>query len=125
MSPNPESTVRRYLDRLVSHDWAAVTECLHPEVVRVGPFADTYSPRDPYVTFLASLLPNLVNYRLAIERLVADGSVVMVQLSETMEIDRSEDVTREVLVFDTDADGLITRIDIFIQRAASPSTRRA
>lgn len=116
MSSKPESTVREYLDRLVSHDWAAVSECLHPDVVRIGPFADTYSPRDQYVKFLSSLLPTLVNYELAIERLVANGSAVTVQLSETMEIGGSEDVTREVLVFDTDSDGLITRIDIFIQR---------
>ncbi len=119
MSSDPESTVRRYLDRLVRLDWAAVTECLHPEVVRVGPFADTYSPRDPYVQFLSSLLPTLVNYELAIERLVASGSVVIVQLSETMELGGSEDVTREVLVFDTDPAGLISRIDIFIQRATA------
>jgi len=31
-----------------------------------------------------------------------------------MEIDGSTDVTHEVLVFETDAVGLITRIDIFI-----------
>lgn len=118
MRSDPESTVRRYLDGLVSHDWAAVTGCLHPDVVRVGPFADTYSSRDPYVEFLAALMPTLVDYRLAVERLVTGGPVVMVQLSETMDIGGSEDVTREVLVFDTDPDGLITRIEIFIQRAA-------
>jgi ketosteroid isomerase-like protein len=123
MSSQPESTVRRYLDRLVSHDWAGVTECLHPDVVRVGPFADTYSPRDHYVQFLASVMPSLVDYRLTVERLVVDGTVVMVQLSESMDINRAEDVTREVLVFDTDPDGRITRIEIFIQRAAAPTDR--
>jgi hypothetical protein len=116
MSPDPEDTVRRYLEALVLHDWAAVTDCLHPEIVRVGPFADTYTPRGPYVEFLSSLMPALVNYRLAIDRFVTKQSVVMVQLSETMDLSGFEDVTREVLVFDTDAAGLITRIDIFIQR---------
>ena len=119
MRPEPESTVRRYLDRLVCHDWAAVAACLHPDVVRIGPFADTYSSRDDYVRFLSSLLPTLVKYELAIERLVARDSVVMVQLSETMELGGSMDVTREVLVFDTDPAGLIIRIDIFIQRSAA------
>jgi len=117
MESTPESTVRHYLDGLVRHDWAQVTGCLHPEVVRVGPFADTYSPRDRYVDFLSSLIPSLVNYRMTIGRIVADGSLVMVQLSESMEIGGSEDVTREVLVFDTGFEGLITRIDIFIQRS--------
>ena len=116
MRSTPEATVRRYLDDLVRHDWAGVTECLHPEVVRVGPFDDTYWPRDQYVRFLASLLPSLVGYEMVIQRVVADRSVVMVQLTETMEIGGSEDVTHEVLVFETDQDLLITRIDIFIQR---------
>ncbi len=104
---------------MVTHDWAALTQCLHPDVVRVGPFGDTYSPRGPYVTFLSSLLPTLVEYDLTIERMVAHQSVVVVQLSEAMEIDGSVDVTREVLVFDTDGTGLITRIDIFIQRPSA------
>ena len=111
-----ETVVLRYLDRMVVHDWDAMAECLHPEVVRVGPFGDTYSPRGPYVEFLSSLLPTLVNYSLTIERTVAHRSVVAVQLSEAMEIGGSRVVTREVLVFDTDPAGLITRIDIFIQR---------
>jgi len=41
-----------------------------------------------------------------------------VQLTESMEFGGSRDVTHEVLVFETDPAGLITRIDIFIQRAA-------
>ncbi len=119
MSSTPEAIVRRYLDRLVCHDWAAVTDCLHPEVVRVGPFNDRYTPRSTYVTFLSSVLPSLVNYEMTIRRLVADESLVMVQLTETMDLDGHRDVTREVLVFDTDPTPLITRIDIFIQRGTA------
>ncbi len=103
----------------MTHDWAALTECLHPDVVRVGPFGDTYSPRGPYVEFLSSLLPTLVDYQLTVERVVAHRSVVVVQLSEAMEIAGSRDVTREVLVFDTDGAASITRIDIFIQRPSA------
>ena len=114
----PEQVVLHYLDRMVAHDWTGLTECLHPEVVRVGPFGDTYAPRRPYVDFLSSLLPTLTNYSLTIGRTVTQDSVVMVQLSESMEIGGSRDETHEVLVFETDPAGLITRIDIFIQRAA-------
>jgi hypothetical protein len=117
LNPEPETVVLRYLDRMVAHDWAAMTECLHPDVVRVGPFGDEYTPRGPYVEYLSGLLPTLVNYDLAIERTVAEQSLVLVQLTESMEFDGSTDVTREVLVFETDPAGLITRIDIFIQRA--------
>jgi hypothetical protein len=116
--PEPEAVVLRYLDRMVAHDWAAMTECLHPDVVRVGPFGDEYTPRRPYVEYLSGLLPTLVNYDLTIERIIAKQSLVLVQLTESMEFDGSMDVTHEVLVFETDLAGLITRIDIFIQRAA-------
>jgi SnoaL-like domain len=116
-SSDPLSVVLRYLDRMVAHDWEAMAECLHPDVIRVGPFGDTYTPRRPYVEYLASLLPTLINYDLTIARTVTRDSVVMVQLAETMELHGSMDVTQEVLVFDADATGLITRIDIFIQRS--------
>lgn len=117
MTSRSEQAVLHYLDRMVAHDWAAVSACLHPEVVRVGPFGDVYHPRRPYVEFLSALMPTLEQYALSVERTVGRGLVVMVQLTETMEIGGSLDETHEVLVFDTDAAGLITRIDIFIQRA--------
>ena len=115
--PDSEEVVLRYLDRLNAHDWVAMAECLHPEVVRVGPFGDVYAQKGPYVEFLASLLPSLVNYTMTIGRTVARDSLVMVQLTETMELNGSPDVTHEVLAFDTDPAGLITRIEIFIQRS--------
>ncbi len=118
VSSDPERMVLHFLDRMVAHDWAGLTGCLHPDVVRVGPFGDTSTPRRQYVDFLSSLLPTLTNYRLTIGRTITHDSVVMVQLSESMEIGGSRDETHEVLVFETDPAGLITRIDIFIQRAA-------
>ncbi len=118
MRPSPEQAVLHYLDRLVAHDWEAVSACLHPEVVRIGPFGDVYRPRRPYLEFLSGLMPTLQRYTLSVERTVGRGPVVMVQLTETMEVGGTLDETHEVLVFDTDAAGLITRIDIFIQRAA-------
>ena len=123
VSAPPEQNVLRYLDRMQAHDWAAVTECLHPEVVRVGPFGDTYIGRGPYVAFLSSLLPTLVGYTLDVERTVGFGSLVVVQLTETMEIGGSADVTHEVLVFDTDPDGRITRVSIYIQRPPPAGAR--
>lgn len=118
-SSDPTSVVLRYLDRMVAHDWVAMSRCLHPDVVRVGPFGDAYTPRGPYVEYISSLLPRLVKYDLTIVRTIASNSTVVVQLTETMELNGSMDVTQEVLVFDTDALGLITSIDIFIQREST------
>jgi hypothetical protein len=115
--PDPEVVVLRYLDRMVAHDWEAVAECLHPDVVRVGPFGDVYTARGPYMEFLSSLLPTLIDYTLAVGRVVSRASLVMVQLTETMRLGGVMDTTREVLAVDTDAEGRITRLEIFIQRS--------
>ena len=41
------TVVERYLERLVAHDWEAMAACLAEDVVRVGPFGDTYTPGTP------------------------------------------------------------------------------
>ena len=111
---------QRYLERLVAHDWEAMAACLAEDVVRVGPFGDTYTPKAPYVAFLADLMPKLPGYAMRIDRLVDAGSTVVVELTETVEIDGSPLHTPEALVIDLDADGLISRIAIYIQRLGEP-----
>ncbi len=108
--------VERYLEAVAGHDWVTVAECLTEDVVRVGPFGDTYSPRGPYVEFLAGLMPTLAGYSMDVERVVSAGSVALAQLSETVEIEGEPVVTPEVLVFDLDAAGRICRIEIYIRR---------
>ena len=108
--------VRRYLERMVAHDWDAMAACLADEVVRVGPFGDTYTPKDPYVRFLAELMPALPGYAMRIDRVMGVGATVVVQLTETVEIDGKPLETPEALVFDLDAAGRIAYIAIYIQR---------
>ena len=111
---------------MVNHDWDAVADCLAPDVVRVGPFGDTYSPRDRYVAFLAELMPGLPNYSMKVARVVysntgvpggwPENTVAMAELSETMDVDGAPLETPEALVFDIDASQRIARIAIYIQR---------
>ncbi len=108
--------VARYLDRLVAHDWAAMAQCLAQDVVRVGPFGDTYTPRDAYVAFLSKLMPALPGYSMRIDRVVSHGSTVWVELTEVVEISGAPLETPEALVFDLDDDGRIAHISIYIQR---------
>ncbi len=110
------AVVERYLERLVAHDWAAMAECLADDVVRVGPFGDTYTPKEPYVAFLSALMPSLQGYAMRIDRVVAAGAVVVVELTETIEVAGAPLETPEVLVFDLDAEGRIAHIAIYIQR---------
>ena len=108
--------VERYLEAVVGHDWEALASCLTEDVVRVGPFGDTYSPREPYVAFLAGLMPSLPGYSMRVDRVVYAGDVALAQLSETVEMDGAPLETPETLVFDLDAEGRIARIAIYIQR---------
>lgn len=111
--------VERYLRAVVGHDWAGLADCLAEDVVRVGPFGDTYSPRDPYVAFLAALMPSLPGYSMQVDRVVYAGDVAVAQLSETVEVDGAPLVTPETLVFDLAPDGRIARIGIYIQRLSA------
>jgi ketosteroid isomerase-like protein len=112
----PTDTVERYLKAVVEHDWTALAGCLTDDVVRVGPFGDTYAPKGPYLAFLEELMPSLEGYSMEVERIVEAGNVVVAELTETLEMGGTVHVTPEALVFDLDADGLISRVNIFIKR---------
>jgi len=110
------SVVERYLDRIVTHDWDAVAECLADDVVRIGPFGDTYTPKDRYLAFLSNLMPTLRGYAMRVDRVLGAGGVVVAELSETVELDGTPVVTPEALVFEMDEAEKIARIVIYIQR---------
>jgi ketosteroid isomerase-like protein len=103
---------------MVAHDWAGITDCLARDVVRVGPFGDTYSPRDRYVAFLAELIPQLSNYSMKVSRVTYGDTpaLAVAELSETMDVNGAPLETPEALVFDLDGAGKIARIAVYIQR---------
>jgi hypothetical protein len=113
--------VERYLAAIVAFDWLELERCLDPEVVRIGPFGDTYAGRDAYVAFLTGLMPTLVDYQMEVHRVVDAGRVVTAELTETMTWDGERVVTHEALVFDLSENDRIRRITIYIQ---PPSTTR-
>ena len=103
---------------MAAHDWPAMADCVAPEVVRVGPFGDTYRGRDDYVAFIAGLLPTLPGYVMDVARVIyADGGrTAMVELSETIDAPSGRLRTPEGLIFDLAEDGRIAHIAIYIQR---------
>jgi ketosteroid isomerase-like protein len=106
--------VERYLEGLAANDWSAVTATLAPDIVRMGPYRDEYRGRDTYATFLADTIRALGGYQLDVDRVLASGSVVTVELRETVDDSDARLETAEVVVFDT-ADGLITRVAVYLQ----------
>jgi ketosteroid isomerase-like protein len=111
----PRVVVERYIDRLVAHDWEAMADCLAENIVRVGPFGDRYTPRGPYVAFLADLMPSLPGYAMRVDRIVEAGRTAVVELTETVEMNGAPLDTPEALVFDFDDSGRIAHIAIYIQ----------
>lgn len=108
--------VEEYLRCIAAHDWDGLAATLTDDVVRVGPFGDTYTPKEPYLAFLSALMPTLEDYELRVDRLVEAGAVVTAELTETMTWDGKRIETPEVLVFDLAGDGRITHIGIYIRR---------
>ena len=97
---------------MVAHDWDAMAACVTDDLVRTGPFCDTYSGKDEYVRFISGLLPQLPDYAMKVDRVVYADGVAMAELTESV----GGTDTPESLVFDLAGDGRIARISIYIQR---------
>ena len=106
------------MEAVSRHEWEAARACLAEEVVRVGPFGDTYRGREHYLESLGKLMEGLKGYRMELGRIVEsdDGRSVTAELTETVEMDGRTVVTPECLVFDLDDSGLIAGIRIYIQK---------
>ena len=114
--PEVLSVVDRYLTALGAQDWDALTATLEPDVERTGPYNDVYRSREPYVAYLADVFKTLAGYELGIARRLVAGEVVVVELSETIDLPSGRRRTDEVVVFDVSAKGLIRRIGVYIRR---------
>jgi ketosteroid isomerase-like protein len=110
--------VERYLEAIVNHDWDRLSECITDDIVRTGPFGDTYTPKAPYIEFISNLMPTLQNYSMRVDRVAysADGRVAVAELTESLELDATAYVTPEALVFTITDTELISKIDIYIKR---------
>ena len=110
------ATVTRFFERMGAGDWDAMAECVAPDVLRVGPYRDVKTGRDEYRDFLAETITALDGYRLDLQRVWSDGSRAVAQLSETLLVDGRPRRTDEAIVLDLGADGLIHRVEVYLQR---------
>ena len=110
------ATVTRFFERMGALDWDAMAECLAPDVVRVGPYRDVKVGRDDYRDFLAETIEALEGYQMGIQRIWTDGRRAVAQLSETLLVDGRPRRTDEAIVVDLGPVGLITRVEVYLQR---------
>jgi ketosteroid isomerase-like protein len=112
--------VGRYLTAIVEHDWDALGACVAEDIVRVGPFGDTYTPKAPYIEFISALMPTLEKYSMRVDRIVyaEDRTFAVAELTEELELGGTPYLTPEALLFGIGPDGLIQKIDIYIKRLA-------
>ena len=107
--------VEHYLQSLTAHDWHRFAACLADDFVRVGPYGDTYSSKAEYVAFISDLMPTLPGYSMDVTRVSYADRVAYAELSETVTVDEKPLRTPECITFDLTDDGLISRIEVFIQ----------
>jgi hypothetical protein len=107
--------IERYLLALTDHDWDALGECLTDDVVRVGPYGDTYDGKDAYLSFISDLMPTLPGYRMDISRVIYGDGVAYAELAETVTVGCAPLRTPECIAFDLTDDGRIRRIEVFTQ----------
>ena len=110
--------IEDFLERYNRHDWVALAACFSAEgYQRIGPFGDTISSSSEYVDFLARVVPTLGSmYRLSTERVVYAEHSGFAELIEHFEVDGAERLTPEVIIFDFDAEGLISGMHLYVQR---------
>jgi len=106
----------RFFDRMGAFDWDAMIECVAEDITRVGPFRDVKTGRDDYRDFLAETIEALDGYVLAVQRIWSDGERVVAQLSETLNVEGRARRTDEAVVLDIGPDGLIHRVEVYLQR---------
>jgi ketosteroid isomerase-like protein len=112
------SVVARYLEAVSSLDWETAEGCLAEDVLRVGPFGDTYRGKAAYLEFLRNLMPTLQGYRMDLGPVIEAnaGATAVAELTETVTLDGKTVVTPECLVFQLDSAGRIVEIRIYIQQ---------
>jgi hypothetical protein len=107
--------IERYLLALTDHDWDALAECLTDDVVRIGPYGDTYEGKAAYISFISDLLPTLPGYSMDITRITYGDGVAFAELSETVAVGGAPLRTPECLTFELSDDGRIRHLEVFTQ----------
>jgi len=109
--------VEEYLEAMPAQDWDRLAATLADDgVVRDGPFVDVIEGKAPYVDFLRGIISTLPQYGLEVHRLWPSGDRrVFAEVSESFVVGDTLTSYPEILVFETDDDGLINFVSVFMK----------
>jgi len=115
------TAVDEYLAAMGEQDWTRLAATIADEgLVRDGPFADVIEGKDPYVAFLRGIISTLPGYQLRVDRISRSGDHrFFAELSEVFDIDGASTEHPEVCLFETDDDGLIRFVSVFMKTPGS------
>ncbi|SOJ52669.1 hypothetical protein MSIMFB_00181 [Mycobacterium simulans] len=110
--------VERYLACLAAHDWDGLAATIADVgLTREGPFGDLIEGKDHYIAYLRKVLTDLKGHRLDVQRIShVDNRVSYVELTEAFEINGVPNMWPECLLFEQDADGLISHVSVFFKQ---------
>ena len=119
MSNATLEVVANFWKGIDSHDWDLIESTLAPNFVRIGmrdDEEDTSHDRDDYMAFVRSVIGKMDHHELAVRDiwLSADGTKAYAECVETIHPPGEEPlIMRFANIMDIDADGLISKLDIF------------
>lgn len=117
------STVDRYFAAMGRHDWDELRGCLSDTFSRVGPYEEhVWDDPDDYVAFLRELLPTLKGQKVEVTEVIAEGPVVHVNATETIEVKGSPHAVRLAATFRMNLDDQVEHIEIFARRLPPAGT---
>ena len=110
--------IERYLEFLAAHDWDGLATTIADNgLIREGPFCDVVEGKDHYIAYLRKVRAALKGHRLDVSRVSrVDSRVSFVELTETFEIDGAPAAWPECLLFEQNADGLISHVSVFFKQ---------
>jgi len=108
-------TVERFFEHLSARDWVSLRGELAPEVERIGPFGDRVAGRDRYLAMLEAAVPADYRNDVHLVTYAADGRAAFARVTEHLGYPTQTLDLEEAYAFGLDAQGLVSRVEVFWQ----------
>lgn len=109
------ATIERFFEHLSARDWEALRGLLAPDVDRVGPFGDRVAGRERYLAMLEEAVPADYGNDVHLVTYAADGRAAFARVTEHLAFPAQTLHLEEAYVFGLDAEGRVTRVEVFWQ----------